>query len=153
VKPVQQAALDPRARPYRRKQCGKCSDESCPKCRYRAFQREYNRRRRLAGRRLFPLDPDELRIRTLIRELTGQDPAPPKTKGHQCFDLNCQICQAAEEASSRAREKRAELLGCRCGQLQCDCARWERIYREKFEDPTYYERNATGARSSPFSDF
>lgn len=29
---------------------------------------------------------------------------------------------------------------CRCGDFQCGCARWNQIYREKFEDPDYYTR-------------
>jgi len=29
-------------------------------------------------------------------------------------------------------------LRCRCLIERCDCERWERIYREKFEDPSYY---------------
>jgi hypothetical protein len=37
--------------------------------------------------------------------------------------------------------KRAREAGrCRCGNKNCDCARWEQIFREKFEDPTYYQR-------------
>ena len=30
--------------------------------------------------------------------------------------------------------------GCRCGRKGCDCARWERIFKERFEDPDYYNR-------------
>jgi hypothetical protein len=42
-----------------------------------------------------------------------------------------------------------------CGCTQCaaciDNARWERIFREKFEDPFYYDRKRAG-NSSPLMD-
>ena len=41
---------------------------------------------------------------------------------------------AVEE--KRIRDKRCACGGCRSCQ---EAARWERIYRDRFEDPTYYE--------------
>lgn len=29
---------------------------------------------------------------------------------------------------------------CTCGRKRCNCDTWERIYREKHEDPSYYTR-------------
>jgi hypothetical protein len=138
----------------RRKKCGDCADGSCRKCKDRAYHREYNRRGRTAGGRLScSASREEARIRDLLRDLTGQEPPEPKPiRRHQCFDPDCAECQAAEAAKSRARERRAAMLGiCRCGQANCDCSEWERIYREKFEDPTYYTDHGIPKRS-PFAD-
>jgi hypothetical protein len=47
----------------------------------------------------------------------------------------------------------AERVTCRCGTCRrcVDNARWERIYREKFEDPDYYSDPVVRSRS-PFAD-
>lgn len=62
------------------------------------------------------------------------------SRRHLCYDLECQPCQRRAEAADRRRLKRAAQGGCLCGQKSCDCARWERIFREKFQAPDYYER-------------
>lgn len=38
--------------------------------------------------------------------------------------------------------------GCSCS----SCARWSRIYEEKFADPTYYQRGAIPRTVSPLSE-
>jgi hypothetical protein len=58
----------------------------------------------------------------------------------------------------KTTEDRAKKSGncqrdCRCQQCaQCiDNARWERIFREKFADPLYYNRNQA-RNASPITD-
>lgn len=45
--------------------------------------------------------------------------------------------QAADQAAA-----------CRCGRAGCNCAKWERIFKAKFEDPNYYSRRYYGPQSS-----
>lgn len=54
----------------------------------------------------------------------------------QCFCGNCAVCRSKEAY----RKKRIAKGACRCGMSNCDCERWERIYRERIEDPEYYTR-------------
>ena len=44
-------------------------------------------------------------------------------------------------------------MRCKCGQCrQClEDARWERIFAEKFEDPSYYSRSIDTHMSSPLA--
>ena len=56
-----------------------------------------------------------------------------------CICGRCETCTRAVR-SEELRQRRAAKFGCVCGNPRCDCAKWERIYKEKFEDPTYYTR-------------
>jgi hypothetical protein len=69
-----------------------------------------------------------------------------------CFVLDCLICQRRDLDAALKREARAAAAGCRCGRKECDCARWEQIFHERFEDPEYYTRETHAPRSSPFAD-
>ena len=51
-------------------------------------------------------------------------------------------------AAKKTRLRRLASVTCRCGRPGCDCERWERIYREKFEDPTYYTSPQSRGRST-----
>jgi hypothetical protein len=67
-----------------------------------------------------------------------------------CFLVDCEICAARDYAAQQRRAARAAAKGgCRCGQATCDCAEWDRIYREKFEDPEYYSRLTNRRAESP----
>lgn len=54
----------------------------------------------------------------------------------------------AAKPSSNSRKMR-----CKCGQCrQClEDARWERIFAEKFADPTYYTRSVATHMASPLA--
>jgi hypothetical protein len=77
--------------------------------------------------------------------------APESDERHQCFRPDCERCQATDRVAAARRAKRAEKVGCRCGTANCDCAQWERIFREKFEDPNYYSRGLTLRTEHPLS--
>jgi len=51
---------------------------------------------------------------------------------------SCGICPACARSIAFSAMRSGRSV-CRCGFANCDCARWERIYREKFEDPDYYD--------------
>ena len=54
---------------------------------------------------------------------------------------------------NRSKKGAQSKPGCRCQNCATciDEARWERIFREKFADPTYYGRQS-GRTSSPLVD-
>jgi hypothetical protein len=56
-----------------------------------------------------------------------------------CLCGKCEECEGFER-ERLLREARAAKWGCRCGHPNCDCARWDEIYKAKFEDPGYYTR-------------
>jgi hypothetical protein len=70
----------------------------------------------------------------------------------QCYDLDCEICAARERRAAERRAARAKAAGCRCGQRNCDCAKWDAIYEAKFEDPEYYSRDRQPPSSTPTAD-
>jgi hypothetical protein len=49
--------------------------------------------------------------------------------------------------------RRHQRIICRCGHCQCcvDNARWERIFAEKFADPTYYTSGPVTWMASPLT--
>jgi hypothetical protein len=53
----------------------------------------------------------------------------------------------------QAKKSRNSQKDCRCQRCPAciDNARWERIFQEKFADPTYYARKL-GRHSSPIAD-
>lgn len=78
----------------------------------------------------------------------GRPPAYIHRGDHFCYRLDCQICAEAERAAAARREQRAVRAGCRCGHKDCDCAKWEAIYRAKFADPAYYQTRVLTPQSS-----
>ena len=50
------------------------------------------------------------------------------------------------------RGQAADQAACRCGRPGCNCAKWERIFKEKFEDPTYYTTMRGYGSRSPLAD-
>lgn len=68
---------------------------------------------------------------------------------HRCFRLDCKMCAAEDRRAEDRRDARTKQAGCRCGQRGCDCATWDRIYREKFEDPEYYTRGTNLRSETP----
>jgi hypothetical protein len=66
-----------------------------------------------------------------------------------CHCGTCPRCVERERKRVVRESRQVASDGCRCGMPKCDCAEWDRIYREKFEDPTYYgPREPGGAASS-----
>lgn len=56
----------------------------------------------------------------------------------------------SHETAHATPQPRASRGRCQCGRcpLCADDARWERIFREKFADPTYYRRQTVRQSSS-----
>ena len=62
------------------------------------------------------------------------------------------IRRGSQHVAPPVRDRRVR---CKCGQCpQCvDNSRWERIFAEKFADPTYYTRSIDTHMSSPLAAF
>lgn len=56
-----------------------------------------------------------------------------KCRNNRCF---CGVCPKCIKSNSYGRKD----TGCSCRQPNCDCARWERIWKERIEDRSYYAR-------------
>jgi len=87
----------------------------------------------------------ELSQAGVIEQLLNGCPAPPIALKSQA---------RARYASPVQLPKRLKVSRCRCGVCRTclEDARWERIFREKFADPTYYG-DRPPRLSSPLAEF
>lgn len=86
----------------------------------------------------------ELTDQAIIAALLGQVTPTKKLVRRKRDDI------AAEQAEEMRNERVSTKSRCKCGTCSSciDNAKWERIFNEKFADPTYYSARSTGFGSS-----
>jgi hypothetical protein len=96
------------------------------------------------GREELEVVIDTAAIMSFFQE--SQDSAPTRPRKHGAHRRHIRV---AAELNTARRRRASPSRRCVCGSCYTcrENARWERIFQEKFADPTYYDRRTVSFRS------